>query len=193
MKKLKWILVALLLALVFCLPCLAEGTEAPLAVDTAALKERGECFTGLLPGATYEEALAAGLRLPEEPYINEKVDGIESKTYMLDREQQVVFGELAVKSAWFQFMNGRLVDVSLILEEEIPQEEIVALMTELFGEPTAESAINEQTGLGGVRWTLETAGELTTVHAVLARRESGVLCHGIGVTYWELVHAARGK
>ena len=54
MKKLKWIPVALLLALVFCLPCLAEGTEAPLAVDTAALKERGECFTGLLPGAVMD-------------------------------------------------------------------------------------------------------------------------------------------
>ena len=184
----------LLLILAFCLPCLAEEVErAPLAVDVAALKERGECFPGLTPGATYEEALAAGLRLPEEPYLSDKNGQIESKTYLLDREQRVTFGELAVKSAWFQFMNGYLVDISLILEEELPQEKIVALMTELFGEPTDESAINEQTGLGGIRWTLETAGELTTVHAVLAQRESGVSGLGIGVTYWELAKAAKGE
>lgn len=189
----KFLSILLLLTFVFCLPCLAEGTEAPLAVDTAALKERGECFASLLPGATWEEALAAGLRLPEEPYTSETVEGIESKTYLLDREQQVVFGELAVKSTWFQFMNGRLVDISLILKEEIPQEEIVALMTDLFGEPTDELACSEETRLGSVQWVLETGETQTNVHAALARRENGVLCHGIGVTYWELVHEAREK
>ena len=192
MKKFRGLLLVFLsLALVCCPACLAEEAEgAPLAVDTDALIERGECFAGLAPGASLEEAIAAGLLLPEEPDHTDAVGQIESKTFLLDAEQKVVFGELPVLAAWFQFMNDQLVDISLTLAEELPQEEITALLTGLFGEPTDPAGINEETGLGSVQWHLK-AGEPVTVQASLAQRENGVFCVGINVTYRDLIMAMR--
>lgn len=193
MKRFRGLLLVLLsLALVLCPACLAEEAEgAPLAVDTDALIERGECFAGLAPGASLEEALAAGLRLPEEPDHTDAIGQIESRTFLLDAEQKVVFGELPVLASWFQFMNDHLVDISLTLEEELPQEEITALLTGLFGEPTDPARINEGTGLGSVQWLLETGGQPVTVQASLAQRENGVCCVGINVTYRDLIAAIR--
>ena len=137
-KRLWALVLALLIAC--CAPLALAEEETLLAVDLEQLKETGCCFDGALPGASCEEAAAAGLSFDADTDKSYTTDQGSSRTCMLNREQAAqamidrlceVFGEAAETSLptqdhrigyamWTFEANGEAVEcwASLLLRGE---------------------------------------------------------------------------
>lgn len=198
MKRLFLLIFVLLLAFsgsAFAVASDSPAEEVLLAADFQTLKESGSLFAGIAPGMTYEEAVAAGAALQDEPYSStpSKADDADSplnEVYYLEMSQVIALGDLRMGPAsCFQFTDGKLVNVDLYLQEETALDGIMELISLVLGEPTEQT----DNALGGVtvRWDFEVDEKIISLTALAANRENGLLCYAVSVTYrdlyWDLI------
>ena len=196
MKTLKRIfLLTLVLLLGLVGFALAEASDTPVdevlfPADLAALKETGTLFANILPGMSREEVAAAGLPVQTEPYDSARSKYQDQSSpwnryYYLEDGQVVTLQGLRTKWTSLQFTDDKLICYDLSLEEAIPSEEIVALLSSVLGEVT-EVRQSEDQKTRTDEWDLEIDGKLVSVSVLASEVEGKMLCKKVSVTYWDL-------
>lgn len=180
-------LCALVLALLIaCCAPLALAEEEPerlLAIDLEQLKETGCCFDGALPGASFEQAAAAGLSFDEDADKSYATDQGSSRTCMLNREQVAVVDGLRTKATNFQFIEDQLACIDLYLEEEQAAQAMIDRLCEMFGAAAETSLPTQDNKIGYAMWTFEANGEAIECWASLLLRGEEAFCTTLSVMY----------
>ena len=186
MKTLKRIfLLTLVLLLGLVGFALAEASDTPVdevlfPADLAALKETGTLFANILPGMSREEVAAAGLPVQTEPYDSAR-SKYQDQSSPWNRYYYLEDGQVVT----LQFTDDKLICYDLSLEEAIPSEEIVALLSSVLGEVT-EVRQSEDQKTRTDEWDLEIDGKLVSVSVLASEVEGKMLCKKVSVTYWDL-------
>ncbi len=181
---------------VLCLICLSlflaacgKGKEE---VRLEALEKNEALIAGADPCCTLEEAQKAGLSFGEEPFDTQENDekGLESVTYLLQLEDHPL--EIAgcqPKSCFFQFINGKLSNITVELTDADSCEAVKAELTRLYGEPEVEHPnANYETN------TWNFPADYPVRAALLGRVADGQVCSGsfqVGYFWDELQDAFR--
>jgi len=154
MKRL--FLLAAVLLMVFAGCAMAEENNAPaeevvLFADLAAFKETGELFEGVIPGASLQQTLDAGVPLPTDTWYLSNLHE-ESVGYRAEEGCVVMIGELRFDEVTFlRFLNDRLYLISLTSSEGYLLEDVRALVSGVLGEPTEELTSDHEY----MHWTYE--------------------------------------
>lgn len=135
--KRKMSVLCLVCAVLFLTAC-GKGKEA---VRLEALEKNEALFAGAVPCCTLEEAQKAGLSFGEEPFDIQENDenGLDSVTYLLQLEDHPL--EIAgcqPKSCFFQFINGKLSNITIELTDADSCEAVKEELTGLYGEAAVE-------------------------------------------------------
>lgn len=134
----------------------AETTDAPadetiLLADLARFKETGELFDGVIPGASLQQTLDAGIPLPTDTWYLSNLHE-ESVGYHTEEGCVVMIGELRFDEVTFlRFLNDRLYLISLTSSEGYLLEDVRALVSGVLGEPTEELTSDHEY----MHWTYE--------------------------------------
>lgn len=156
-----------LLALAFALAACGVKKEE---VRLEALGENGALISGVNPCGTEEEVRKAGIPLSEEPFgtQSDEEKGLESVTYLV-QDEKFAF-ELAgceVKSSFFQFVNGKLSNITMELPDGVSYTTVNQEMIALYGEPVNGEKVDERSAM--TVW--EFPGEYPVRAAVIGRLE----------------------
>ena len=147
--------------------CGKRTEEAKLS----ALGKNEALIPGAEPCCTAEEARKAGLPLSEVPFdtqANEE-NGLESVTYSVENEKfSLELSGQEVEGGLFQFVNGKLSNITLNLSDGAACEAVKAEMTEIYGEPAAK-----EEAAGAVLSIWEFQGEYPVQAAVIERGPDG--------------------
>lgn len=181
-SKRLWVLVLALL-IACCAPLALAEEETLLAIDLEQLKETGCCFDGALPGASFEEAAAAGLSFDEATDKSYTTDQGSSRTCMLNREQVAIADGLRTKATNFQFIEDQLACIDLYLEEEQAAQVMIDRLCEVFGEAAETSLPTQDHRIGYAMWTFEANGEAVECWASLLLRGEEAFCTTLSVMY----------
>ena len=135
-----------------------------------ALGENGALISGVNPCGTEEEVRKAGIPLSEEPFgtQSDEEKGLESVTYLV-QDEKFAF-ELAgceVKNSFFQFVNGKLSNITMELPDGISYETVNQEMIALYGEPVNGEKVDERSAM--TVWKF--SGEYPVRAAVIGRLE----------------------
>lgn len=135
-----------------------------------ALGENGALISGVNPCGTEEEVRKAGIPLSEEPFgtQSDEEKGLESVTYLL-QDEKFAF-EVAgceVKSSFFQFVNGKLSNITMELPDGASYATVNQEMAALYGEPVNGEKVDERSAM--TVW--EFSGEYPVRAAVIGRME----------------------
>lgn len=135
-----------------------------------ALGENGVLISGVNPCGTEEEVRKAGIPLSEEPFgtQSDEEKGLESVTYLV-QDEKFAF-ELAgceVKNSFFQFVNGKLSNITMELPDGVSYATVNQKMAALYGEPVNGEKVDERSAM--TVW--EFPGEYPVRAAVIGRLE----------------------
>lgn len=166
MKKRVFFPVVLLVSAFALAACGVKKEEVRLE----ALGENGALISGVNPCGTEEEVRKAGIPLSEEPFDTQgdEEKGLESVTYLV-QDEKFAF-ELAgceVKNSFFQFVNGKLSNITMELPDGVSYGTVNQEMTALYGEPVNGEKVDERSAM--TVW--EFPGEYPVRAAVIGRLE----------------------
>ena len=135
-----------------------------------ALGQNGALISGVNPCGTEEEVRKAGIPLSEEPFgtQSDEEKGLESVTYLV-QDEKFAF-ELAgceVKSSFFQFVKGKLSNITMELPDGASYATVNQEMAALYGEPVNGEKVDERSAM--TVW--EFSGEYPVRAAVIGRLE----------------------
>lgn len=166
MKKRVFFPVVLMVSVFALAACGVKKEEVRLE----ALGENGALISGVNPCGTEEEVREAGIPLSEEPFDTQSDEekGLESVTYLI-QDEKFAF-ELAgceVKNSFFQFVNGKLSNITMELPDGVSYATVNQEMTALYGEPVNGEKVGEKSAM--TVW--EFPGEYPVRAAVIGRLE----------------------
>lgn len=166
MKKRVFFPVVLMVSVFALAACGVKKEEVRLE----ALGENGVLISGVNPCGTEEEVREAGIPLSEEPFDTQSDEekGLESVTYLI-QDEKFAF-ELAgceVKNSFFQFVNGKLSNITMELPDGVSYAKVNQEMTALYGEPVNGEKVGEKSAM--TVW--EFPGEYPVHAAVIGRLE----------------------
>lgn len=179
--------VLLALLIVCCAPLALAEEEILLPIDLAQLKETGFCLEGVPGGASFEEAVAAGLALDAETDKGYSAAQGSSRTLRLERHCVTLPDGLRTMSTALQFLDDHLACVDMYLQEEQDAQAMIDRFSEVFGEAAEVKLPTQDSKIGYAKWTFEANGVRVEWTATLALREEGARCQVLSVLYRDYV------
>jgi len=163
----------LIIALIFSLTACGEKKEE---FHLEALEKNGAFVAQAVPCSTVDEVRKAGIPMDEAPFDtqNNEEKGLESVTYLVQDENFTL--KLAgheTKSSLFQFINGKLSNITINLTDDASYEAVKAEMTKLYGEPVVEEPME-----GTVMNLWEFEADYPVQAAVIGRSTDGKIVSG---------------
>ena len=149
-------LISVMLLVMMSLGAYAETSDTPaeeviLEADLARFMETGELFEGIVPGASLQQTLDAGVPLPTDTWYLSNLSE-DSMGYHAEEGCVVIIGELRFDDVVFlRFLHDRLYLISLVSSEEYLLEDVRALVCAVLGEPTKELTSDHEY----MHWTME--------------------------------------
>ena len=127
-----------ILTLIFLLTACGGKKEE---VQLEALEKNGALISKAAPCGTVDEVREAGVPLDDVPFDtqNNEEKGLESVTYLVQDENfSLNLAGYEIKNSFFQFINGKLSNVTINLTDDGAYEAVKAEMIKLYGEPVAD-------------------------------------------------------
>lgn len=129
---------SLILTLSFLLAACGEKKEE---IQLGALEKNGPLISKAAPCGTVDEVREAGVPLDDVPFDtqNNEEKGLESITYLVQNENFVLnLAGYEIKNSFFQFINGKLSNITINLADDGVYEAVKSEMTKLYGEPVTD-------------------------------------------------------
>ena len=170
--------ITLALVMLLCAGCAQQPKYKSFEMNLEGLVERGGVvFEGIKPGESKENVVALGITLAKEPYkTSDDGSGRSSETYPI--ANAVSLGNIQFKAPELQFMNGKLVDVTMNTMDEAGAKSLLEQLKKELGEP-------EVTDSGSVevqRWESD-QGEYLLRVSYLPKNASGKTYATLMVSY----------
>lgn len=170
--------ITLALVMLLCAGCAQQPKYESFEMKLEGLIERGGVvFEGIKPGESKENVVALGITLAKEPYkTSDDGSGRSSETYPI--ANAVSLGNIQFKAPELQFMNGKLVDVTMNTMDEAGAKSLLEQLKKELGDP-------EVTDSGSVevqRWESD-QGEYLLRVSYLPKNTSGKMYATLMVSY----------
>ncbi len=134
----KTVFLILILSLLFSFTACGEKSEE---FHLEALEKNGALISQALPCSTVDEVREAGIPLADSPFDtqNNEEKGLESITYLVQDENFTFkLAGCEMKNSLFQFINGKLSNITVNLADSASYEAIKTEMTKFYGEPVID-------------------------------------------------------
>ena len=132
----------------------------------------GVILEGITPGMSKEEAQAAGLAFGAEPFrTSDDESGRSSESY--PAKNAISLDKTSFKAPEFQFMNGKLVDITMTTTAESGAASLLNQLKKELGEPKIQTAQINSTDSTEVQFWESDQGEYLLRIAYLTRYRSG--------------------
>ncbi|MDE7031069.1 MAG: hypothetical protein K2P63_14065 [Lachnospiraceae bacterium] len=135
MKK---IIIIPILLLIFSLTACGAKKEK---VSLDALEKNGALISTAAPCSTVDEVRKAKIPLGNAPFDSQSDEerGLESVTYLVQDEKfSLSLAGYEMKNSLFQFINGKLSNITMNLTDSGSYEAVKTELTRLYGEPATE-------------------------------------------------------
>lgn len=113
-------------------------------VQLEALEKNEALISKAAPCSAVDEVRKAGIPMEDEPFDiqNNEEKGLESVTYLVQNEKFTLsLAGCDIKSSFFQFINGKLSNITINLTDSSSYEAVKAEMTKLYGEPSIDESM----------------------------------------------------
>lgn len=132
--------ITLALVMLLCAGCAQKPKYKSFEMKLEGLVERGGVvFEGIKPGESKENVVALGITLAKEPYkTSDDGSGRSSETYPI--ANAVSLGNIQFKAPELQFMNGKLVDVTMNTMDEAGAKSLLEQLKKELGEPEVKNS-----------------------------------------------------
>lgn len=116
--------------------CGGKGKEVRLEA-----LEKNEALIDKAPPCSALEEVRAALPFEEEPFGSYEENGLESVTYLLRKSPLDIAG-VEIQDSFFEFINGKLTNINIRLNDAAGYDAVNAEMARLYGEPVTEELNN---------------------------------------------------
>ncbi len=191
MKKITKQVLCAVLALIMLLAagCAQKSEVKSFALQLEGVAERGGVvIEGITPGMSKAEAEAAGAAFGPEPMAKSTGEtGNTSETY--PAKNIIMLGKVSFMAPEFQFMNGKLVDITMTTKDAAGAQAAAEQLKKELGEPEIQNTqINSSDSTEVQFWEID-QGEYMLRIAFLTRMSSGKAVGAnlqIGYIYYDM-------